>query len=83
MLFFGNHDIVIVLILFDRPASSFHKEPKKYQVVKRNPWIKERRKAIKKFEFNLETKFPSKLPTAVQDVLKHLVSYLLLGQPKV
>ncbi|XP_022105519.1 tankyrase-like protein [Acanthaster planci] len=56
----------------------FHKEPKKYQLVREDHWRAKRRKAIKAFTFNLESSVPSKLPSAVQAAIKELVKPELL-----
>ncbi|XP_038075210.1 poly [ADP-ribose] polymerase tankyrase-like [Patiria miniata] len=61
-------------------VEDFHKVPKKYQLVKTDPWRTKRKKAIDEFKFNLESSVPSKLPQALQAAIKALIKPELLSK---
>ena len=54
---------------------SFQKEPKKYQLCRKDRWRAKRKNVLKKFEFNFDSTIPSKLPPSVQGIIKELVSW--------
>ncbi|XP_033624396.1 poly [ADP-ribose] polymerase tankyrase-like [Asterias rubens] len=61
-------------------VKDFQKEPKKYQLCRKDRWRAKRKNILKKFEFNFDSTIPSKLPPSVQGIIKELIKPELLSR---